>query len=85
MQRRIAPFVAERRLAIRCAYANGFLWALGAGLTSISLVIYLALELGAVGIAISLILACPQLVGVSRLAAPQLIGWVGDQPPCYFT
>ena len=73
--------VIDRRYSRRRAYQNGLVWALGNGLTSSSLVIYLALELGAsgVGIGISLILAAPRIAGLLRLAAPALIRWCGDR------
>ncbi len=55
------------------ANANAAIWATGNGLVSTTLVIYLALELGATGIAVSLIRAAPQLVGLLRLASPALM------------
>jgi len=58
---------------VRLAHANGFLWSIGNGLVSTSLVTYLARELGAQGIGISLIVAAPHLAGVLRLVAPPLI------------
>ena len=53
--------------------ANGVLWAVGNGLTTGSLIIYLALDLGARGVAISWILAIPAAVGLLRLISPLLI------------
>lgn len=64
-----------RRRAIACSYANGLLWAVGNGLVSSTLVTYLALQLGAQGVAISMILAAPRLAGVLRLAAPAVFAW----------
>jgi hypothetical protein len=66
----------ERRRAMRLAYWNGALWAVGNGLASSQLVVYLALELDApqIGLGVGLLLAAPHLVGVLRLAAPALIG-----------
>lgn len=61
------------------AYANGLLWAVGNGLTSTTLIVYFALEMGAAGVAISLVLAAPQLAGLLRLGAPRLIQRVGDR------
>ena len=49
------------------------LWSVGNGLVSTTLVVYLALELGAKGFDISLILAAPHLAGLLRLAAPPLM------------
>lgn len=73
--------VWQRRNARLRAYQNGGIWALGNGLTSSTLVIYLALELGApgVGLAISMILAAPRIAGFLRVAAPRLIRWFGDR------
>lgn len=69
------------RDARRLAYQNGGFWALGNGLTSSTLIIYLALELGApgAGLAISMILAAPRIAGLLRMAAPSLIRWFGDR------
>ena len=44
--------VNERRHARQMAYLNGGLWAIGNGLTSSSLVVYLALELDAPGLGV---------------------------------
>ena len=63
-----------RRDAIQLAYWNGLLWAVGNGLASTTLVVYLALDLGAKGRAIGWILAAPQLVGTLRW---WLSRWVG--------
>ena len=53
----------------------------GNGLTSTTLVVFLALELDApnLGLGISLILAMPNLVGLLRLATPVLIGRIADR------
>ena len=73
--------IYSRRRGRRLAYQNGASWALGNGLTSSTLVIYLALELEApgAGLAISMILAAPRIAGLLRLAAPNLIRWFGDR------
>lgn len=55
------------------ANANAALWAIGNGLISTLLVIYLAADLGAKGLAVSLILAAPRFAGVLRLGVPALI------------
>lgn len=57
-----------------CASANAAIWAVGNGLVSTSLVIYLAAELGATGIAVSFILAAPRFAGLLRLAVPVIMG-----------
>jgi MFS family permease len=70
---------AERRWGMRLSYFNAGLWSLGNGLTSTSLVVYLGLEFGARGIATSLILAAPQLVGLLRLATPAFFAPLGGR------
>jgi MFS family permease len=65
------------------ANANAALWAVGNGLVSTLLVIYLAADLGAEGLAISLILAAPRLAGVLRLCVPALIAsWQSRKAVC---
>ncbi len=68
--------IYQRRSARHLAYRNGLLWALGNGMASTTLVIYLALDLGAgkIGLGIAMILAARHVVGVLRLGAPMLIG-----------
>ncbi|MGD0517891.1 MAG: MFS transporter [Thermoguttaceae bacterium] len=84
------PFLSipQRRRAWKMAYWNIGLWAVGNGLTSTTLVIFLALELDAknLGLGIGLILAMPQMLGLLRLAAPVLIGRIADRKTfCLFT
>ena len=64
---------AEIRGAMRLANANAGLWAIGNGLISTLLVIYLAADVGAEGLAIGLILAAPRFAGVLRLGVPALV------------
>src|SRR4030042_194042 len=73
--------VFQRRRARRLAYWNGAIWAIGNGLASTTLVVYLALELGAgrIGLGISLILAARNVVGLLRLGAPAMIGRLVDR------
>ena len=73
--------VFQRRRSRRLAHWNGALWAIGNGLTSSTLVIYLALELDApaIGLGIGFIKAAPQFAGVLRLGTPALIGRLGDR------
>jgi len=73
--------VCQRRRARQLAYGNGVLWALGNGLVSSWLVIYLLMDLGAtsVGLGLSLIRAAPQLAGLLRLGAPAMIGRLADR------
>ena len=68
--------VRERRRAQRLAIWNAAVWAVGNGLASTTLVIYLAYELHVprIGLGISLILAAPQIVGLLRLGTPAMIG-----------
>lgn len=55
------------------ANANAGLWAVGNGLISTLLVIYLAADLGAKGLAVSLVLAAPRFAGLLRLGVPALM------------
>src|SRR5690242_11787241 len=69
--------VAARRRALRLGYLNGVLWSVGNGLTSGTLIYYLAQELGASGVALSLLIAAPSLIGLLRLVTPALIDPLG--------
>ena len=73
--------VVDRRKAMRLAYANGAVWALGNGLFNSWLILYLALEfrLPQAGLGIGLIVAAPQLAGLLRLGTPSLIGRLWDR------
>jgi MFS family permease len=73
--------VFQRRRARRRAYWNGAIWAIGNGLTSSTLVIYLAMELGVpgMGLGIGMIKAAPRIAGLLRLAAPALIAGFGSR------
>ncbi len=59
--------------AMRLANANAAIWAIGNGLISTLLVIYLASDLGASGLGVSLILAAPRFAGLLRLGVPTLM------------
>jgi hypothetical protein len=59
--------------AMRLANVNAALWAIGNGLISTLLVIYLASDLGASGLSLSLILAAPRFAGLLRLGVPALM------------
>src|SRR4051795_1779184 len=59
--------------SMRLANANAALWAIGNGLISTLLVIYLASDLGASGLSLSLILAAPRFAGLLRLGVPALM------------
>src|SRR4029079_18171319 len=69
---------------MRLANANAALWAVGNGLVSTLLVIYLAYDLGASGLGVSLILAAPRFAGLLRLGVPAIMarlrarkaGWI---------
>ncbi len=67
----------DRRSALALGHVNGMLWSVGNGLTTGTLVNYLALDLGARGLGLSLVLASPQIVSVLRVAAPALIRHIG--------
>jgi len=73
--------IVHRRYARRLAYANGAIWALGNGLASTTLVIYLAFELEApaLGLGIGLLVAAPQLAGTARIGAGAVIGRLADR------
>ena len=69
-----SPLAAhERRRALALGHVNAALWAAGNALTTGSLVSYLARDLGAQGLALSLVLAAPNLAGLLRLCAPGII------------
>jgi MFS family permease len=67
--------LAARRHARRLAYWNALLWSIGNGLSSTTLVIYLAMELHAerIGLSIGLILAARHFIGVLRLGTPAML------------
>ena len=68
---RLDPHV--RRRALGWGHANGALWALGNALSTGPLVVYLARDLGAQGLGLSLVLATPNLAGLLRLVAPAVV------------
>ncbi|MCC6126271.1 MAG: MFS transporter [Pirellulales bacterium] len=67
--------LAARRRARRLAYWNALLWSIGNGLSGSTLVIYLAMELRAerIGLSIGLILAARHFIGVLRLGTPAML------------
>lgn len=72
--------VSQRRTARRLAIWNGGLWAIGNGLASTTLIVYLARELCAekLGVGIGLIVASPQIVGLLRIGAPAMLNRLGN-------
>lgn len=54
-------------------YANAGFWAIGNGLLGTTLIIYLVIERGAVGMGVSCVLAAPRLAGILRLAVPAMV------------
>ncbi len=60
-----------RRRALVLGYYNGVLWSMGNGLTSGALLVFLARDLGATGLALSLVLAAPTALGALQLVAPR--------------
>ncbi|MFW6125166.1 MAG: MFS transporter [Pirellulales bacterium] len=77
--------VRDRRRGRRLAYLNGGVWAVGSGLLSSTLVIYLAMQFGAegIGLGIALILSIRYMVGPARLLAPAVIGrWIDRKRFC---
>jgi MFS family permease len=78
MSARATPIDApQRRRALALGHVNGALWSIGNGLTTGPLVIYLAQDLDAQGLALGLVLATPNLAGLLRLAAPAIIYRLG--------
>lgn len=73
---RLSP--AQRRQGLRLGIYNGVLWSIGNGLTTGALIYYLALDLGADGLMLGLLLALPAAVSIFQLAAPRLIRWRGS-------
>jgi hypothetical protein len=73
--------IHQRRRARQLAVWNGVIWAVGNGLASTTLVIYLAKQLHAerLGLGIGLIVAAPQIAGLLRLGAPAMIDRLGDR------
>jgi len=67
----------RRRRALRLGLINAALWSAGNGLTTGAIVLYLAQELGAKGVGVSLLIAAPSLAGLLRLITPRLIAWLG--------
>ena len=63
------------------SYINAATWAVGNGLVSTTLVVYLALARGANGLAISLIVSAPHFAGLLRLAVPALMAWYSRRKP----
>ena len=73
--------IHQRRRSRRLAVWNAALWAVGNGLASTTLVMYLAKELHSerLGLGIGLLVATPQVAGLLRLAAPAMIEQMGDR------
>ncbi len=67
------PRTERLRRDIGRTYANALVWALGNGLVSTTLVVYLALSLGASGVAIACVLAAPRFAGILRVASPAFL------------
>src|SRR5689334_15577261 len=68
--------VVDRRIGRSKAYANATIWAIGNGLVSTTLIVYLAHELGASNADLGWIIAAPQFAGVLRVMTPWLLGCV---------
>lgn len=68
----------QRRQGLVLGFYNGVLWSIGNGLTTGALIYYLALDLGADGLMLGLLLALPAAVGIFQLAAPRWIRWRGS-------
>lgn len=72
---RTAP---AHRTVLRWLVVQGSLWSLGNALTTGFLVTFMALELGAKPLAISITLALQSIAGVLRLGTPWLVSWFGS-------
>jgi Na+/melibiose symporter-like transporter len=64
---------AALRRAIRLAYANAAVWAIGNGLVSSTLILYLAVSVGARNFQSAVIFAAPPLAGLMRLFVPAIL------------
>jgi len=69
----------NRRRALWLGDVNAGLWAAGNGLTSGALLVFLAQDLGAKGIGVSLILAAPAVAGVLRIFSPAVVRLCGSE------
>lgn len=69
----------ERRKAICLFYANVAIWAIGNGLISSTLIVYLALSVGARSFQSAVIYAAPSLAGALRLFMPALLARVAHR------
>jgi Na+/melibiose symporter-like transporter len=76
MADRLSPI--ERRRALRLGLVNTAIYSMGYALTSGAIVTYLAIDLGATGKALSLLLATPSLAGLLRLFTPAMIARAGS-------
>ena len=72
----------QRRRSLTWGHVNAALWAAGTALTSGTIVLYLARDLGATGLSVSLMLAAPNVAGLLRLGAPAVIYWSGTARRC---
>src|SRR4029079_14640630 len=70
---------AARRRALYLGHVNAGLWAAGNGLTSGTLLVFLAQDLGAKGLGVSLILAAPAVAGVLRVFSPAVVRLCGSE------
>jgi MFS family permease len=68
-----------RRRAIQLAYANAAIWAIGNGLVSSTLIVYLALSVGARNFQSGVIYAAPSFAGLLRLAVPVILSRFGHR------
>lgn len=76
MSDRLAPTV--RRRGLKLGLVNAAIYSMGYALTTGAIVTYLAIDLGANGKALSLLLATPSLAGLLRLFSPAIIARVGS-------
>jgi hypothetical protein len=76
MADRLTPI--QRRRALRLGLVNATIYSMGYALTTGAIVTYLAIDLGATGRALSLLLATPSLAGLLRLFTPAIIAQLGS-------
>ena len=68
-----------RRRALTLTCVNAAMWAIGNGLVSSTLIVYLALGVGARNFQTSVIYAFPFLAGILRLAVPAILARCGHR------
>lgn len=79
------PGMSSRGHARRCIYYNGFIWGIGNGLFSTSLIRYLIRDIchgeeyHAIQAIIAWVIAAPRIAGLLRLFTPSLLDYFGNR------